>query len=389
MAFSIREKSSLKILHLYSDWRWTGPAEPVVQMCMGLINKGHNVILAYRKPPIKTDNITIHQKVKELGIPSITDFCLDRYMGIYNTIMDLMQLPKYLKTQKFQVLHMHLSHDHWIGGLCAKFLGKQGPVLIRTFHKRNIIKKNLFNKFLLKNLTHGYLFFTESFRKKYIERFHIDPSCTGLQPMTLNLNKFRFNSKYKDMRKYFGIPHDAILIGTVGRFQKYRRIDWFLEAAKHIIKMKNNVYFLLIGRSSHIMDTVINPINKLGISHRAIVAGYRKEDYIDTLACLDIFTLLMPGSDGTARALREAMALGKACVVSDYGMLPEIVNNGNLGIIIKDIKTLIKAWLTLIDNPYKRTELAEKAKKYAAKMFDIKIASELIEKFYFKILCKC
>ena len=26
----------MKVLFLYSDWKWTGPAEPVLQMCQGL-----------------------------------------------------------------------------------------------------------------------------------------------------------------------------------------------------------------------------------------------------------------------------------------------------------------------------------------------------------------
>jgi len=45
-----------------------------------------------------------------------------------------------------------------------------------------------------------------------------------------------------------------------------------------------------------------------------IFAGYLIDNYVDTLKSLDIFTLMMPGFDGTARAMREAMALGIPCV---------------------------------------------------------------------------
>jgi hypothetical protein len=41
---------------------------------------------------------------------------------------------------------------------------------------------------------------------------------------------------------------------------------------------------------------------RLGIEPWVILAGYRTDDYLDALACMDIFVFLMPGSDGTARA---------------------------------------------------------------------------------------
>ena len=387
MGYSIQQRSFLKILHLYSDWRWTGPAEPVLQMCKALAQRGHDVRIAYRLPLTQTSNKTIAQRVKEIKVTGVTDFSLDRYMNPFNTIKDLIQLPLYLKKEKFDILHMHLSHDHAIGTICALPLRGKKPTLVRTFHKRAILKNNLFNRLLLR-YTDAYLFFTEGFRKRYIEEFGLDPERTAVQPMSVDLKRFDPFRNYKDMREEFGIPKDAIVIGTVGRFQKYRKMDWFLKAAKEIIKRYENVYFLIIGRSSQIKETVIEPIKSLGIEEKAILAGYRREDYVDTLSCLDIFTILMPGSDGTARALREAMSMEKACVVSDYGMLPEIVDKGRAGIIVKDVSSLIEAWDSLIRQPDRIKELGKRARQYAVKMFDLNRTAQFLEAFYLKILEK-
>ena len=38
----------MKILHLFSDWKWTGPAEPVLNLCKELEKRGHDVTLGYR-----------------------------------------------------------------------------------------------------------------------------------------------------------------------------------------------------------------------------------------------------------------------------------------------------------------------------------------------------
>ena len=387
MGYSTRERSFLKILHLYSDWRWTGPAEPVLQMCKSLAQRGHDVRIAYRSPVAKTHNKTISQRVKEMGLTGVTSFSLDRYMNPLNTLKDLILLPRYIAKEEFDILHMHLSHDHAMGTICALPLRGKRPVLVRTFHKRAVLKNSFFNRLLLRH-TDAYLFFTEGFRKKYIEEFGLDPERTAVQPMSVDLKTFDPSRTYKDMRKEFGIPKDSIVIGTVGRFQRYRKMDWFLEAAKEIIKKYEHVYLLIVGRSSHIRETVIEPVKRMGIEKRAILAGYRRDDYADTLFCLDIFTLLMPGSDGTARALREAMAMGKACVVSNYGMLPEIVDNGKVGIVVKDVPSLIEAWTELIKDPYKRTALGNKARQYAIKMFDLNKTGKFLEDFYLKVLEK-
>src|SRR5688572_9289089 len=42
---------ALKVLHLLSDWKLTGPSEPVVTLCAQLQRRGHDVTLAYRTPP--------------------------------------------------------------------------------------------------------------------------------------------------------------------------------------------------------------------------------------------------------------------------------------------------------------------------------------------------
>ena len=52
-----------------------------------------------------------------------------------------------------------------------------------------------------------------------------------------------------------------------------------------------------------------------------IFAGYRDRDYVDVLRAADVFTLLVPGSDGTCRALLEATACGLPAVTTRRGAL--------------------------------------------------------------------
>lgn len=378
----------MKILHLYSDWKWTGPAEPVLQACRSLQDRGHTVVCAFRAPQLDMDE-TIEMKAEGMGVHFTTRFALDRYMGPANTVRDLIAIPRFIRDQQFDVVHTNLSHDHALGGICVRRLGKNRPLLVRTLHKRSVLSDSMPNRILLRQLTDASLTFTPRFRQRYIDRFALDPDSVGVQPMTVNLERFTPNVTVKNMRTELGIDADAPLIGIVGRWQKYRRADVFLDAAAQLLKSVPNARFLVIGRSSQIQETVVKPMMELGIDHCVTMTGYRIDDYVDIMASLDIFSLLMPGFDGTARAVREAMALGVPCVVSDIGMLPEIIDHEKTGLVSPlDATQLAQAWQRLIQNPEERKVMGQVAALHATHVFDIAEVGPRLESFYSEQLAR-
>jgi glycosyltransferase involved in cell wall biosynthesis len=173
----------------------------------------------------------------------------------------------------------------------------------------------------------------------------------------------------------------------VARFQKYRRTEVFLEALQSIIKEYPKVKLLLVGRSSQMNESVVNPMKRLGLESWVVLGGYRTEDYIDTLACMDIFVFLMAGSDGAARALREAMAMGKPAIVANRGMLPELVEHGISGLVVKDTpEGLASATLQLLRHPQLRAAMGKAAYQRAHEEFRMDKQAEEVERFYEEVL---
>jgi glycosyltransferase involved in cell wall biosynthesis len=222
-----------------------------------------------------------------------------------------------------------------------------------------------------------------------VQRFSLPAEKFAVLPMPVDLDRFRPGQQLQDMRSVFGIPADAPLIGIVGRFQKYRKMDVFLPAARKVVDQIPNARFLIIGASSQMQQTVVEPAKELGISENVVIAGYRMDDYLDTLDCLDVFSLLMPGFDGTARAVREAMALGKPCVVSDFGMLPDVVPHEKAGLVVPlDADQLAEAWLRVLRNPAERQSMGQFAHEHAEKHFRIDQVGPVLEAFYQRLLAK-
>jgi glycosyltransferase involved in cell wall biosynthesis len=377
----------LKILHLFSDWKWTGPSEPIVNLCKELERRGHDITLAYRKPPFPVEE-SIERRVLKEGIKATSQFHLDRPIKFYlpsslrKNISDISNLTRYLDKEKFDILNVHQSHDHILGGIAARRSGSP-VVVIRTDHKRDPISPHPGNRLLISKLTDGMITFSERARRENAEHFGLPLDRVSKVNPALDLDRYLPEREFKDMRSIFGIGKDNIVIGMVARFQKYRRTEVFLEAVKSIVKEFPKIKVLLVGRSSQMNESVVKPMKRLGIEPWVVLGGYQTEDYLDTLACMDIFVFLMAGSDGTARALREAMAMGKPTIVANRGILPELVEDGVSGFVIKDSpEALAESALQLLRYPELRGKMGEAAYEKAHQEFRSDKQAEAVEAFY-------
>jgi glycosyltransferase involved in cell wall biosynthesis len=94
----------------------------------------------------------------------------------------------------------------------------------------------------------------------------------------------------------------------------------------------------------------------------------------------DLLLFLVPGSDGTCRAAREALACGVPVIASRRGLLPDLIPE-QCGLLLHNeaVETMTRAILTLADAPLRRQEMAKNAREYAQKTFDAKtLGSDLI-----------
>jgi len=377
----------VKILHLFSNWKWTGPADPTLNLCKGLEKRGHDVTFAYRKPPLPVED-SIEKRVLRAGIKATDRFHLDHSVKVYHpsflptNLRDILDLTRYLREEKFDILNVHHSHGHLLGGVAAKRSGHP-VIVIRTDHKRDPLKPSFGNRFLLSRYTDGMITFSERARREDAEHFGFPLERVRKISPALDLTRYDPQGKFKEMRAHFGIGPKEIIIGMIARFQKYRRTAVFLEAVKNISDAFPNVKVLLVGRSTQLEQSVIQPMKQLGVEKWVVLGGYQTDNYLDTLACMDIFVFLMAGSDGTARALREAMAMGKPVIVANRGMLPELVEHGISGLVVNDSpEELSQATLQLLHHPEMREALGKAAYQKAHQDFQLDRQVEAVEGFY-------
>jgi len=108
----------------------------------------------------------------------------------------------------------------------------------------------------------------------------------------------------------------------------------------------------------------------------------------DVIASLDIFVLMAPGSEGSCRAVLEAMAMGIPCVVSDRHGLSEIVEDGVTAYVVPwgDHRKLASSFSKLLGDKARRTQFGRAGRKRVEELYYRERRAELMENAYLKIL---
>jgi glycosyltransferase involved in cell wall biosynthesis len=354
----------MKVLHLLSDWKWTGSSEPVVSLCEALAEQGVDVTIAYRKTPAPFDSDrenTVEKEVKQRRIQHYEGFRLNRYFSLKDWLYDIIYIKRYVKNEGVDIVHTNLAHDHFLALLSLQFCKKR-PLIIRTDHKRDGIPAAPFMKWALSQ-TDSLVAYSRKIIDHDIRTFGYPAEKTCVIPPGIKM----FEGRLEDERHVFHIDNDDRIIGVVGRLKKDRGYDTIFNAFKLVKDRIGKVKLLVLGRGGSKDNIIIHDtIADLGIENDVILAGYRSDDYFSIISAFDVFVMMRAGTDGTARALREVMSMGVTPVVSNLGMLPELVDDGINGFVVKPQENILaEKIIELLSDEEKRQTFGKNAKETA------------------------
>jgi glycosyltransferase involved in cell wall biosynthesis len=371
----------LKVLHLFSDWKWTGPAEPVLSLCEALTGKGVDVTVAFRKAPPDFPERTVEKEARARGIACYGGFRLNRYFSPRDWLFDQQAIRSYVEHNRIDIVHTNLSHDHFAALLSLSF-SKKRPLIVRTDHKRDGTPYSYFMGWAF-GRTDGLVTYSRRIMTHDVNTFHVPPERTCVIPPGIKL----YDGPVQNMKDTFGIKPEEQVIGVIGRLKPDRGYDSILKGFKLLRDRMDNVKLLVVGRSSQIEKSIGEPLAELGLEHDVILAGYRIADYFSVISTFDLFVMMRAGSDGSARALREVMAMGKTAIVSDKGMLPELVEDGVSGFVVPlDEQAIADRMEVLLRDSERRKLFEESAKRIAREKWNYEAQAAGLLDFYTRLV---
>jgi glycosyltransferase involved in cell wall biosynthesis len=379
----------LKILQLVSDWKWTGPAEPMLVLMNALRARGHQVDLICPDAPVGS-NRSLWQEATNRNLDPIRLVEGMRSAVSLGDAERVRRLRGWLETDElagpYDIVHCWHSRDHVLAARALR-LGRsrktsvRGTRLVRFLSQADVITAWPWNRWLFGPACDGLVCVSDEAAKRNrpLRRGRAISATFG----AVDLDALEIRKSKRQVRAELGVPEEAKLVGVVARIQSHRRFDLLLGALQQIVKEKPDVRLVLIGRGTHADRVVREPARQMGLEAKVVFAGYRVDDFADVLGAMDLFTFLVPGSDGTCRALLQAAALGLPLVGSARGAIPEIISDGQTGLLVgEDPAAIASAWSQLFDDPDRRREMGEAAQRDARERFCPDRFATWMERFY-------
>ncbi len=179
----------------------------------------------------------------------------------------------------------------------------------------------------------------------------------------------------RPFRTRYGIPPEAPVVGVVGRLRPWKGQERFLRAMASVAEHYPSARFAVVGGAIFEVNGDDYPArlrrlaDELGLGERAVFTG-QLDDVRPALAALDVF--VHPGDPEPFGLVNiEAMAMGRPVVAFAHGALPEIVLDGETGLLVApgDEAALAAAVVGLLGSPARRREMGQAGRTCAEQCF--------------------
>jgi len=208
----------------------------------------------------------------------------------------------------------------------------------------------------------------EQVRHSLRELYGAEPAATI--PNGIDSNAFRRPGARQQWRQENGFTEGDFLIASVARLEPQKNplglIESFAQAFGAQAFGDAPHWRLLLAGDGSLRETAREYSTRRGVGARVHFLGVRV-DVAEMLAACDLFAL-SSNWEGSPLAVMEAMAAGLPVVATAVGSVPELVADGETGLLVTpgDERSFAVALASLACNPGRRHELAAAAVRHAA-----------------------
>lgn len=340
--------------------------------------------------PVPRSEIGIMDRVRDAGVEPILVPTLRRTPNPIADLNALSMLTRTFREKDYDLVHTHTSKAGFIGRMAARRAGVKH--IVHTPHG---------------HIFHGYFtvpvvaIYTQLERRaaRYSDRIialtgaeidqHLDRGVGTRDrfvsiPSGIDVDAFEnAESKRNEARADLGVNDcDCVVIGA-GRLEPVKGFTYFIRAAAMIADRHPSLLFWIAGDGSCRGD-----LERQARESNVEIAFLGWRDDLDTLfAAADIF-VLPSMNEGMGRVIAEAGAAGLPVVAARTGGIPDIVRDGETGLLVPpgDAQAMADAIEELAENPSRRADWGRAARAHIRAGFSAEAMVQRIESVYEELL---
>jgi glycosyltransferase involved in cell wall biosynthesis len=284
----------------------------------------------------------------------------------------LRRLVKLLRDGEFDIVHSHLFRADIYAGLAVSQSGERRPVLVSTRHNDDRFFLNPFVgivHYLLSAKQDMIIAISDHIARFTIGRGVREPGRVRRVYHGLDTPDSQEQERQR-IRDELGIASDDFLVGNVGRLAPQKGQRHLIEAMPLLLERVPRAHAVIAG-GGDLEDFLRDLADAVGVSDRVHVLGPRR-DVPALMQALDAFA--MPSIwEGFGLVLLEAMAAARPIVASRVATIPEVVVDGETGLLVPagDEVALADALTRLADDPGLARRLGEAGQRRLRTHFSV------------------
>ena len=344
-------------VHIDTARTWRGGQNQVLQLVTGLSALGHPTwLVAHARGELKR---RAKEGLRFVGFSPRSEF----------DVQAAWQLGRILRDVKPQVIH---AHDPMAVALTAMAMQMQNgrspkPLVVAARRVDFHLKSHAFSKWKYRHVD---VFIAASgVIAGILERDGItrDRIVTVHDGVSIGLID---KQDMVDARAAFRMPHGAPVVGNVAALAPHKGQKHLIAAARMVLRDVPDARFLIVGEGE-LKDQLDRQIKQLALERHVLLTGFRS-DALGLMKSFDLFAMSSV-TEGLGSAVLEAMTCGRAVVSTRAGGLPEVVVDGETGLLVPthDEPALAEAMVTLLRDPARRAAMGEAGRARVVDTFSV------------------
>ena len=371
----------MRILHLVTRRQRRGAEVFAAQLADGLVQEGHDVLLAGLFAPSPDPLVPLLAPAQDLSGQAESRLS-------YGLLSDLIALTRSFQpdlvqangsaTLKYASLARTLSGGRW--ALVYRNISIASQWLRGPAHR-------MLGQLLVRNVTHVAAvsrLSEEDFRRTY----RVPPERTSTIPIGVHVPlKPQLPGMRERLAGAAGIAPSSDLLLHVGSFSREKNHVWLIEAFSRILLRRPAAHLLLVGEGA-LQGRVEAEVAERGLQNRVHLLGTRG-DVPTLIGGADL--LLLPSTiEGLPGVILEAAAQAVPTVATNVGSVTEVVENNRTGAVVPlgDMTLFTTAVCRLLGNTAERQAMGNAAYRLVKERYSMEAVVRQFDQLYGRLCNK-
>ena len=335
----------MRVLHLVAGAKWTGPAAVAFDQVRALRASGVEAEIGFTAESPLARRFDSTGWARPMLSPGV---------GPRAFLRDVGRVAETLERERFDLLHVHASHDHLVALGAAP---RRGFPIIRSFHHARTLRSGAGMGWITRRSA-GHAFSNSAIGARFRERFSSAAPSRVLSPV-VDRDRFLPGTRDEALLRSFGVPAGSFVVGTIGKIARGRGQDVAVRILARI--GEPSIVLLQIGKGEW-EEEIRRLAGSLGVGARTFGTGYQEDRLPDLYRSMDAFLFTASGADQGHRAVLEAMASGLPAVSLAIPGIEDARLAAGAGLVCRTEEEAAAALAFLHSHPEQRASMARHAR---------------------------